>query len=142
MKVTDNNSFLQKLNLTNTHFKNNEFICKTPYTNQKNKIIVKDGFGFCAILPGGLLKGNPTSLKSAIFKENYLQNKLRFIHGYKYIYQIVEYKNANCIVMKSEFGLHVTNLSNLYDRCNLCISSAIDKTSYALREFEKKCYTN
>ena len=121
----DNDTFLSKLLIKNKSFEKGDFICCSKYIKSSEKIIVKDKFGYCKIRPNALLKGNSTTLKSAIFKENYLQNKLSEINKSfrTFEYRIIKYESENSILIKSFFGIHITSLSNLYRGSRLSISS-------------------
>lgn len=64
------------------------------FKRKDKKILVRDKYGVCKITPNNLLKKNSTSIRSAIDKQSYWINQVKEVHGDKYDYSLVEYKDS------------------------------------------------
>lgn len=69
------------------------------YIRNNIPILIKDKYGICKVLPMNLLKGVKPTIKTAINKTQYFINQAREVHGDKYNYSLVNYKN-NIIKIK------------------------------------------
>ena len=136
MRIKNNKDFIKKINILT----DNKIKYFSEYKKSSSKIIVKDEYGYHKIRPNSLLAGNILSLKSALFKENYLMNKLAkyniFIKNREYL--IIKYIDNSTILIKTKYGICKTSYGNLKRGDRLTISSALNKNNYALREFEIK----
>lgn len=111
----ETNSHIQGHGCPKCSFKNNGEklkICKNeelknlPYNINLNKnfligkdsIIISTNYGDCKMKVYSLLSGNKPSITSAINKTKYFINQAREIHGNKYNYDLVNYKNANTLI--------------------------------------------
>lgn len=88
-------NFSDKLAIRNSKFK-----LVSNYVNQKIDIIVSDELGIeYKTKPYDLLRGINPSLKSAINPSKAFTLKAKIIHGDKYDYSLVEYKNSRNLVI-------------------------------------------
>lgn len=78
------------------------------------KIEVETEFGVCKCFPNRLLDGAKPSITSATNKNKYFISQSKAVHGDKYDYSLVEYKNANTKVkiICSEHGAFEQLASN------------------------------
>ena len=65
------------------------------YSSTISKVFVKDKYGVCRVYISSLLVGCPPTIKTAINPTEYFISKARELHGDKYDYSLVEYKNKN-----------------------------------------------
>jgi hypothetical protein len=73
-------------------FNNIEII--SDYIATNSFIIIKNKYGKCKVLPGNLLQGYFPTILSAINKTEYFINQAIEVHGDKYDYSLVNYKNS------------------------------------------------
>jgi len=93
MKKLNHLQFLEKLELKNTYYAKKEFVVSGFYVDSRTKIEVETLFGKCLILPTSLLKGFNPTIETAIDKNNYIIAQFKNVHGDKYNYDYVHYKN-------------------------------------------------
>lgn len=73
---------------------------KSIYINSKNKILIKDEYGFDHLVsPHVHLQGHKTSIKTVINKVNYIIYHFNLIHNYKYDYSKVKYDGKNKVTI-------------------------------------------
>lgn len=137
--------FMKELYANNIGYRNGLFKVVGKFKGVKNKIILKDQYGYCAVLPGDLTRGTTEkmTIKSAIFKTEYLKEYLRQNNKYFYKnnYRVVsKYKKGNeYIFILDIFGnLHKMKPSSLFNGCSPSIKSAVDKKDYIFRKICKR----
>lgn len=79
----------------NKNFKNNDFILIGKYINMRTRILIKNKYGKCSVMPDLLLKGSNGCITTAIDKVKYLKNEFKEIYNDFYNYDLVEYISAN-----------------------------------------------
>lgn len=94
MKKLTHEQYLEKLWNNNENYRNGYFEIIGLYTGSRNKLLVKDKYGKCLVNPVNLLKGVETSIRGAIDKTSYFIKEAKEIHGDKYDYSEVNWKNA------------------------------------------------
>jgi len=71
----------------------------TEYEYVAQKMFVKNKYGICVIRALQLIKGIPPSIKTAINPTEYFINKLKDVHGDRYDYSKVNYKNIKDLIV-------------------------------------------
>lgn len=66
---------------------------KVKYVNNYTKVIVGTKHGYCKVIPSNLLNGSKFHILSAINKTEYWVSMAKEVHGEKYDYTKVKYKN-------------------------------------------------
>jgi len=76
------------------------------FINQNQKILVKDKYGVCEVSVINLLRMCKPSIASSVNPTEYFINHAREVHGDKYDYSLVEYKNNRTKVkIIGKFGI-------------------------------------
>jgi len=140
------NEFIEQLYENNEGYRNGLFEVIGKFKGAKKKILLRDRYGYCAVLPGDLTRGvtQKMTIKSALFKTEYLKEYLRQNNKnfYSYEYRIVsEYKIAkqDIEIIDTLGNIHKIKPSSLLQGCNPSIKSAIDKKDFI---FRKVCNRN
>ncbi len=133
--------FMEQLYTNNLGYREGLFKVVGKFRGGKNKVILKDRYGYCAVSAYDLTRGvtQKTSIKSAIFKTQYLKEYLRQNNKnfYNYTFRIIsEYQNAklDIDVIDSLGTLHKIKPSSLFKGCNLSIKSAVDRDDFLFRK--------
>lgn len=88
-------------------------------------ILVKDKYGICKTSASSLLKGNFPTIVTALNKTEYFINKAKELHGNKYDYSLVEYKDIHTKVkiICKKHGLFEQRTNNhlLGINCSKCM---------------------
>lgn len=70
-------------------------ICdESKYNTSQDYLFIKDKYGIMRSKVSNLLMGKCPNIESAVDKNTYFANKSREVHGEKYDYSLVEYRNA------------------------------------------------
>lgn len=86
--------FISDLLLKNSQYKNGEIELLTEYTDSRVKILVKDKYGVCEMLPKSLLGNSKTSIFSAVDKTSYFINKVNEVNKCRYTYDKTIYNGT------------------------------------------------
>lgn len=126
--------FLNKINLLS----GNKIL--SIYENSRKKILVEDKYGICEVLPQNLINNHPSSIKSAIDKTSYWINQAREIHGNRYDYSLVEYKN-NKTKIKIICKIHgiFEQPPGVHLRKHNCKSCTDEESGFKKTHFLNKC---
>lgn len=89
--MTSNTLFITKLDKV---YPEREYEILEKCKTLKSKILIKDKYGLYKIRAESLLQGNLPSMYSSINKTSNWINRAKEIHGDKYDYSLVEYKNS------------------------------------------------
>lgn len=90
-KMYTDKQFKEELQLRNPNFFD-KFELVEKYTGTKNKLLIKDKYGYLSVLPSLLLRGSTPNISSAVDKNEYFIARAREIHADKYDYSEVDYK--------------------------------------------------
>jgi len=94
MNKKSHSEFMDELKFKNIYAYNNlAFLEK--YKTLKTKILAKDKYGKLMVRPDDLLSGSYPSINSAVNKNEYFTNQAIEVHGDKYDYSKVDFKNNN-----------------------------------------------
>ena len=86
--------FLDKLKESGNYNENHDYSLVN-YINISTKIVIIDEYGFeHEIIAGSLLDGNKLTIRSVIDKNEYLIRKFKEIHGDKYDYKLLNFKDS------------------------------------------------
>lgn len=137
---------MEELYANNLGYRKGLFRVVGKFKGGKSKVILKDDYGYCAVSAYDLTIGvtQKMSIKSAIFKTQYLKEYLRQNNKnfYKHNFRIIsEYQNAKSDInaIDSLGTLHKIKPSSLFNGCNLSIKSAVDRDDFL---FKKICSRN
>jgi hypothetical protein len=72
-----------------------DLVLLSEYKNNHTHVMVCTKYGVCRIKPNDLMNGHSPTIVSAIDKKSYFANMAREVHGNKYDYTLVEYKNSS-----------------------------------------------
>lgn len=110
------------------------------FSNKKSPIgrpfvVINTKYGYCEINSDSIIKGENYSIKSAVYKEEYLTNQIRerFPENLKK-YEIVKYKNKEDVSVKTKYGICKTTSFSLISGIVPTIKAAIDKTEYFINQ--------
>lgn len=133
--------FMEQLYANNLGYKKGLFEVVGKYKGGKSKVILKDKYGYCSICAYDLTSGKvqKTTIKSAIFKTQYLkeylrQNNKNFYKGYFRIISEYDTAKSNILAIDSLGNIHKIKPSSLLNGCNLSIKSAIDREDFLFRK--------
>lgn len=93
------------------------------YVNSFTKIYVENKYGICCCFPSRLLSGVAPSIETAICKNTYFINQAKEIHGDKYDYSQINYKNSitKIVIVCKKHGCFLQSPSNhLKSGCLYC----------------------
>lgn len=137
IRVTDTKSFIEKSKL----IYGNEFkYSKVDYIKTNIKVIIETKYGDCLVIPSNFLSGHKPNIKSAINKTKYYINKVKEVHGNKYLYNKVTYlgdKNKVEIICPKHgsWKTYPTNLTSNKHGCKKCGTKFC---VYSDKEWEKR----
>ena len=139
-------NFIKELIENNEGYKNGNFTVVGKFRGVKEKVILKDKYGYCAVSAYDLIKGvtQKMTIKSAMFKTEYLKEYLKQNNKnfYKYNYRIISnYKTAkdNIIIVDKYNNLHKIKPTSLLKGSEPSIKSAVNKKEFI---FNKICRRN
>jgi len=145
MKPTANELFIEKLSKNNIGYINKEFIVVGKLKAAKKKILLKDRYGYCKVLPYDLTRGVTyrMTIKSAVNKTQYLieylrQNSKEF---HKRRYRIVsEYTKAKepILILDNLGNLHKMSPHALMMDKMPSLKSAVDKDGFISNELNRR----
>lgn len=132
---------MEQLYANNSGYREGLFRVIGKFKGGKNKVILKDDYGYCAVSAYDLTRGvtQKMTIKSAIFKTQYLKEYLRQNNKnfYKYNSRIIsEYEQGkkDILAIDSLGTLHRIKPSSLFNGCNLSIKSALDRDDFLFRK--------
>lgn len=133
-KQKTHGEFLEDLLLKNKHYAEGEFQVLGEYVGSKAKILTKDKYGELLSNPDSLLRGDCTSIQTAINKTAYFKNKLIDCnqHYREGKFEVLGDYINNCtkILLKDSYGLTKIAPAKLLTNASSAIGGAIDKTEY------------
>ena len=113
------------------------------YTSRRMHINVTNKYGLCKMTIDNLLLGAKPTIKSAINKNEYFANQAREVHGNKYDYSLVEYKNCNKkIKIIGEYGTFEQRPSDHLQGSGSLVESKITISDYQKSNPTGWAYTN
>lgn len=133
--------FMEELWLNNQGYREGFFTVVGKFKGVKRKVILRDKYGYCAVLPGDLTRGvvQRLTIKSAMFKTEYLKEYLRQNNKnfYKYTFRIMsDYVNSKTEIyaIDSLGTKHKIKPISLLKGCDLSIKSAVDRNDFLFRK--------
>lgn len=129
-----NSKFLQELTLKNKHFREGVFSIESEYVSATDKILIRNKYGLCSILPNALLSSSAPSITAAINKTEYFKNQLLeksepYREGkYELVGEYVDITTK--IVVKDKYGESSLRPDVLTIGGQPSLNSAVDKTAY------------
>lgn len=93
-RLKTNQEFINDLYLKNESYRNGDLFVIGKYKGKEQKILLKDRYGYLKSIPGNLLKNSTLNIRAALHPNEYVKELFRKVHGYRYNYDIVDYKNA------------------------------------------------
>lgn len=137
--------FIEKLLISNIHYKNEAIKIVGKYNGLSNKILVEDSYGICAMFPANLLKGAMSSLKCAVDKTKYFISMIEESIEQEIDFSKTTYVNATTkVIISTKYGDCLINPMKLKSRKRISPRNAIDKEEYAtnvLKDIWDNMYT-
>lgn len=136
-KSKTHEDFVKELELKNEYYSDGCFSVVGKYLNNRDKILLRDKFGFMEMNGWSLLCNNKPSISNAIDKTEYyknmlLENNTHYKNGEFKI--ISEYeKMSTKITVENRFGI-CEAVAQVFVKFPPSIQSAIDKTAYFIAE--------
>lgn len=77
-----------------------DLVVLSEYINARTSILVKNNFGICSVTPFSLLRGSVPTIRTAVNKQEYFKQQLRYVHGDFYDY-------SNVVYIDGETKIHI-----------------------------------
>lgn len=128
-RLKTHNEFMIDLERKNKSYQNGEFKVIGKYKNKDSKMLFKNKYGYAIAIPNNLLKNYTLSFRSALHPNEYLKEMFREVHGYRYSYDLVNFKTAhiNLEIKCQKHGIFLKNSNRhlLGEGCPKCKSKEL-----------------
>jgi len=93
-KLKTHEEFIRDLYIKNDSYRDGNLFVLSKYKGKEQKILLKDKYGYLKSIPNNLLKNSVLNIRAALHPNEYVKELFKEVHGYRYNYDIIDYKNA------------------------------------------------